>query len=263
MTILVPSYHKEGRKISVEMYNRPEVYFMIRPSQLDWYKENFPNANYLDLVPDKTPVGLIGIAVARQKILEWWRKNHGDEEWCFVPDDDIKSYFCNDTPQGKKYEVTIDKAFEILKSYADEDTTIIGPTNCDLNIFHNPLNVKINSGEAPEGCSIISYKIAGNYSITEETFENQLIAGLQIVAGKNFKVINRILFKRYTGKNTSVCFQNHLNNIYTKTKELSENTIKYFPDLVTLKDTINGSSVRVNFKKQKIPPKIGLLLKKS
>jgi hypothetical protein len=256
MTILVPSYHKEGRKISTEMYNRPEVYFIIRPGQIDWYKQNFPKANYLDLVPDETPIGLIGVAVARQKIIEWWRNNHGNEEWCFVPDDDITTYFCNDTPKGKKYKISIDKAFEILKSHADNNTTIIGPTDCDLNIYHSPLTVKTNYGEAPEGCSIISCNIVGDYIIKEETFENQLIAGLQILAGKNFKVINKVSFKRFIGKNTSVCFQNHLNNIYSKTKELSENTIKYFPKLVTLKDTLNGS-VRVNFKKQKIPPEIG------
>jgi hypothetical protein len=254
MKILVPSYHKEGRKISKEIFDREETYFFIRPCQENWYKNEFPKANKVLAIPDDTPVGIIGVAVARQCILDFWRNNYCAEEWAFIIDDDISDFYTNDKPikdGGKKYKITVDEAFEILKSYSDENTTIIGATNCDLNLVHNPNKIKINYGEAPEGCSIISKKVMSNYITDVGTFENQLIAGLEISRGKQFKTINKVLFKRYSGKDNSVIFPASVKeDIYNITKNLCLETMKYLkPNLVKLYTTMQGTC-RLDFIKK-------------
>jgi hypothetical protein len=259
MKILIPSYHKTGRPIS-NIYNRPEAYFFIRPSQEGWYRTEFPLANLMPVIDDSVEVGQIGLAVARQKILEWWRINHGDEEWAFEPDDDVYEFWANDTSKGKKYKITIDKAFERIIAEADNNTTIIGPTHSDLVNFHTPEVIKENQGESPEGCCCISCNAIGNYITDINTFENQYFAGLQVANNKKFRVVSKIKFVSLKDVKYSINFNKATNQ--QKSKTFCENTINNLPaGLLDLKLTKQGT-YRVDFNKKWINTGFNIGIKK-
>jgi hypothetical protein len=256
MTIAIPSYHKDGRNIS-PMWNRPDTHFFIRPSQKDYYKETFPLVILHPDISDDVEIGQLGLAHARNAILNWWRNFHPkDEEWLFVPDDDVNKFYITDTYQKNvkvnKRLVTPDEAFEKIISYADKNTTVIGPTGNDKLNALSSKDVDTNHSRASDGCVCISCNAVGNYITEYNTWENQYFAGLQMVHNKNWKVVYRVGFRTLPLKH-SINFSPE--TVYEKSRRFAENTLKSLPPgIIEFKERpgINGIPwFALTFPKQK------------